>query len=90
MKSFLSLPVERDVLAWDQIVNVLEGQPDLMELNRFLERRGFFMCKGFVWKRSAAIIRHPGRPATDAERRETSVRGADAMGGKLRRAAALK
>jgi hypothetical protein len=69
----IRLPIDRPVLTWDAIVNVLGYQPDLRELRAYLERHGYYMGSGQVFRKASALTRRSGREPTEAERRETRI-----------------
>ena len=62
-------------IAWDQIVNILGYQPDLLQLNSYLEERGFFMSAAFVWSEKTCLLRRSGRKPTRREIFQTTGGG---------------
>ena len=66
-RAFYLIPLNREVLTWDQIVNAVGYRPPVHAVQAFLERRGFYLSGGHCFRKASDIVRKAGRPPTRRE-----------------------
>lgn len=73
ISAFHLLPVKtRSSLTWNQIVNILGYQPPLHDVQRYLEKRGFYLCNGQTFRKASDLVRKSGRPPSRDEMGKTN------------------